>query len=418
MMQFSGASCLDKFDAHVFRPCHKPYTLVVHNSANYDSIFMLDYCLRHCLRPKVIYTDCKLLNLKIPSLQISLINSLKFVANKLSNRPKMFGLKDVCKMSFPHSFNRPENYDYDGPWPDSSYYDIDSMMSPDKEAFLLKSMRNLRGRDLSFGLNRLSCIADVVPLMKCFNTFRKLMKVEPGVDPVACLTIVPLAMRVFRRNYLAEKWTGSLHPGGPAHTFCKIAGKYYKEIGVDDYDESPTKTVYEAKFVSSPIGVIPPTGYNKNFKHSIVSLEWLYYLEHSEGIEIQHARSAEGEKRVLDNYRADGYCARQNRIFEFYGDVYHGCKDCYPTRRDKTVESLGKSPNQLYEETMRRERKLQEAGYDITTIYECKWDAMKKKVPEIASFVKTLDIQAPLCLQKAMYGGRVGEYPYSTVRVP
>ena len=73
------------------------------------------------------------------------------------------------------------------------------------------------------------------------------------------------------------------------------------------------------KFLNSPIGAIPQSGYSGD-RHSKNSIEWLLYLkkiknDQGNNIRIQHATTNEGEKIVVYTqnvkrpvrYKLDGY---------------------------------------------------------------------------------------------------------------
>ncbi|KAG8147242.1 hypothetical protein E2320_022692 [Naja naja] len=69
------------------------------------------------------------------------------------------------------------------------------------------------------------------------------------------------------------------------------------------------------------IALAPLDNYQKSKKSfSACSIQWLLYIEHTEGIHIQHALQG-GEKKVVIN----GVLT----AFEFYGCFFHGCPICY-----------------------------------------------------------------------------------------
>ena len=56
---------------------------------------------------------------------------------------------------------------------------------------------------------------------------------------------------------------------------------------------------------------------------------------------------------------------------EFLGCYWHGCRKCHP-------EQI-----QEYNKTAERLNILEQAGYDIQTIYECDWNEQKNKINNI-----------------------------------
>lgn len=104
--------------------------------------------------------------------------------------------------------------------------------------------------------------------------------------------------------------------------------------------------------------------------HSKISIRWIEETAKSLRLkDVWHAENG-GEFCVPGTkYRVDGYHARTNTIFEFYGDCFHGnpklyLKTAYPNPfRNKTAA-------ELYAATMRRERILRKLGYEIVSVWE------------------------------------------------
>ena len=120
-------------------------------------------------------------------------------------------------------------------------------------------------------------------------------------------------------------------------------------------------SVVKAKFVKSPIGIIPPHGYSGRDNHSIESLEWLVTLEkclneRGKKIQIQHARNG-GEKVVnfvgrngLIKYKLDGY-------FEL-DEVKYVLKQKKNLKNNKSLE-------QRFRETKLKEKRLKQLQFFI-----------------------------------------------------
>jgi hypothetical protein len=60
----------------------------------------------------------------------------------------------------------------------------------------------------------------------------------------------------------------------------------------------------------------------------------------------------------------------------------------------------------LYEDCLRRERKIRGLGYELVTIWECEWDRYVTNSPETQNFLKSLDLPEPLKIRDALTGGR------------
>ena len=73
--------------------------------------------------------------LSFKSDRLTFKDSQCFLPFPLANSPANFGIEKLCKGFFPHKFNTLENQDYDGPMPDTSYYDPDGMSAKKKAEF-------------------------------------------------------------------------------------------------------------------------------------------------------------------------------------------------------------------------------------------------------------------------------------------
>jgi len=74
-----------------------------------------------------ITAERKNLHLKIPHLRIRIIDSLSFISQPLSKFPKMFGLKNIAKGTYPYRFNTKANWSYVGPMPPLAEFLPDDM---------------------------------------------------------------------------------------------------------------------------------------------------------------------------------------------------------------------------------------------------------------------------------------------------
>ena len=87
-----------------------------------------------------------------------------------------------------------------------------------------------------------------------------------------------------------------------------------------------------------------------------------------ENIFIQHAMNI-GEKIIIINnnkYKVDGYCEKNNTIYEFDGDLFHG----NPSKFNKDdINPITKNTyGELYEKTKIKENEIKKAGYNLIKI--------------------------------------------------
>jgi hypothetical protein len=71
----------------------------------------------------------------------------------------------------------------------------------------------------------------------------------------------------------------------------------------------------------------------------------------------------------------------------------------HPHRVQKTYQDL-------YEETGRRAKALEDQGYTVISFWEHEFDRLVRQNPSLQQFIQTLDIQDPLNPWDALYGGR------------
>lgn len=98
--------------------------------------------------------------------------------------------------------------------------------------------------------------------------------------------------------------------------------------------------------------------------YSRVCIEWLDSISKS----IQHAGRG-GEFRIpCTKYRADGYDATTNTIYEFHGTFWHGHPKFYKPEDTNPITkcTFGK----LYAKTLVKEEKIRELGYNLVVIWE------------------------------------------------
>lgn len=107
------------------------------------------------------------------------------------------------------------------------------------------------------------------------------------------------------------------------------------------------------------------------------------------------------------NYKADGYDARTNTIYEFYRCFWHGCPKCSHHSTENHSKLLNRSHRDVYDCTMMTEVKILEKGFNLKKIWECQWNEMKASNPEIPEFLKDSNLQSPLEPRDAFKGGRV-----------
>jgi hypothetical protein len=69
-------------------------------------------------------------------------------------------------------------------------------------------------------------------------------------------------------------------------------------------------------------------------------------------------------------YHADGYSLELNKIYEFYGDYYHGNPMVY----QPTAKGIDRTMGELLLKNIKREVKIRSLGYNMIVMWERWWD--------------------------------------------
>ena len=168
----------------------------------YDGVFLLEYLVNNSMRPsKVIYNGSKIMYMEVAKgLHIRLLDSLNFLPMKLAALPKAFGLAELCKGYFPHFFNKRENQQYVGPYPEPKAYGADYMSASERAAFLQwHEAKTSSGAVFDFRSEMETyCRSDVDILRRACLQFRQLMLNATEVDPFQYVTIASVCMVIYK----------------------------------------------------------------------------------------------------------------------------------------------------------------------------------------------------------------------------
>ncbi|XP_046856165.1 uncharacterized protein LOC124449275 [Xenia sp. Carnegie-2017] len=370
---FKGYNALNEFCSFLFSRKHKGFTAIAHNSKAFDGVFIQRWLIEY--RPTanihLINTGQKIMQLTVKDYQIRLIDSLIFLQMPLAKFPKTFGLDETkfSKGDFPFLFNTIENQNYVGPIPDIKYYSPDSKFKKDHTKLIAwHEERNKNNFVFDFQKEMAKyCSQDVTILRLCCLQFRDLFLAETKVDPFCYYTIAAAVMAIYRSKYLQP----------------------------------------------NTIGIVPKNMYrNSNKPFSQSAIVWLEFVSAQTKCKIQHALNG-GEKKVEDPelgkvYYVDGFCEETNTIFSFYGCLYHACPSCYDLRNDHPFFNE-KQFYDVFDETIRRQNRLLQLGYEVKTIWEHDYCKLKE-TDEMKQFLDTDDIVTNLEPRDAFFGGRVNGF--------
>jgi len=108
-------------------------------------------------------------------------------------------------------------------------------------------------------------------------------------------------------------------------------------------------------------------------------LEWLKHTEDVTGNDIIYKGGKHNREEAFrfnsKLYRVDGYCKETKTIYEFLGCWYHGCPDCQDPEKIHCWKKV--SMKELYQEFIDRKKVFEDNGYNVISIWECKWEENK-----------------------------------------
>ena len=110
--------------------------------------------------------------------------------------------------------------------------------------------------------------------------------------------------------------------------------------------------------------------FKKNYSQG--QIEWLEYIKVSVP-DIRHILNHDGSEFIIPNsrYKADGFSIKDNMIFEYHGDFFHGNPKIYtPTDINTRVK---KTHGELYENTLNKQQFCEKSGFKYKFIWESEW---------------------------------------------
>ena len=310
----------------------------------------------------VVKKGTKILSMHLK--EVHFLDSLSFLQMPLKSLPKTFGIPQLDKGQFPHLFNKPENwFKIMDRLPNIDFYQPNSK-KPKERSELIEWYNQNKNNIFDFDQEiKKYCEKDVEILMRAIMIFRDIWLANFKIDCFSrCITLPMAVMEVFKTNYL----------------------KPYS------------------------IAIIPRNGYDSRRKQSYIANAWLDYMQLNR------------DKKILREYRiqsfvTDGFIPETREVFEFYGCLYHGCRRCFSSKRYKQINPFsGKTVEEMYQNTLKREKQLIDSNFKLTKIWHCELNEMRKTSEKIDSFFKnhlrnfnSRKFTPNLEPRSAFYGGRV-----------
>ena len=414
---FSGLETRKDFCNWALSRQHSNSVFIGHYAGGYDTVFVLKHMVENGINPEVSFSGQKILYLKVArGLEISFIDSYKFIPLKLAKLPKAFDLKDtdvyMKKGYFPFLFLDTDTMNYVGPIPPVETYNPDHFMSDDREAFF--NWYNMQA-EVRFDMKEILydyCKTDVEILRLSFNKFCNMLEelvaeraegVETGFKVLSYLTLPAVCFAVFKHLFLREKWCIT-HDGDE-----KVVEKR-KGVFTDPNTRLliDPDTVDAKRFIDSEIAILRPTFIKNSELFSRQSILWLKWVEATEGVSIKHALN--GREHVLmlksgEKMKVDGF-DENNVVYQYNGCMFHACFRCNSGKMDLIHPFFNKPLHAIYSRTLDRERLIKENGYKLVVMWECDFKALLRVTPLLQELEATTVFHEHLDVRDSFFGGR------------
>ena len=346
---------------------NKNFTFLSHNGKAYDNYFIIRFFQRSkTIRDtniRALTDGLKVLCFHFRTLTFK--DSSLFIMGSLESFSKTFGLSE-SKGFFPHEFNREENFEYIGPYPEKTSYKPE-FFSQEKRDIFEKWYESVKDNVFDFQKEiKGYCWSDVellsegcLKFSKCNQDDSKRFFSDPGIDPLENnITCSSYCNTLYRRNFMP----------------------------------------------SDSIAWIPSNGFNPKENTSKKCIQWLKFVSETQNIYIQHAKNS-GEYNIC-NFKVDGICFQNKTIYEFQGCLWHGCEKC---NGQNTFNPVLQTMN--YTLRLRTESRLQKIKefmpeFKIIEIWEHEWDKLIKEDKDLLKFVEKNPLSSSINLRDALYGGR------------
>lgn len=373
-MIFNGPNCLSEFCDRIFRPEFKDFRLIGFNNSRFDNYILMRQLRSSLHKVEVCVSNGRMMQIKLPDLDISIIDLVCFVPSTLAQLPNVLGLNlDIAKSFFPYKCMNHNHYALfknSNTLPEKSFFDPHLMSDSRRHIFntwyeeRINQPYNLHDECLSY------CKIDVDVLRIGSLKFRYMFLKSSNLDPLAeCMTISQACLKLYVSDYMP----------------------------------------------SESIPIIPHGGLLQNTRHSTEALTWLSYVAYRDNIQIQHARNClpgevAGEK-IFHGLRLDGFRIDENNqkyCYEYYGDIFHGCPLHCPAEEYNNL--TGRTNAEALKMTKNREKYLINNGFKLITIWSCEWKRVLATDEHAYRFVNSLDFRPPMDPRDGVFGGRVSVF--------
>ena len=373
---YDEGSAVDKFLAYILTPSFYGYTFLAHNAARFDSFLLIGRLVALGYAVDPIFDGNKLLQLSVKSLKLRFIDSWRYIMLPLSKFRQRFpdmelgpDGQSLAKGTFPYKFNLPQHYDYEGDLPARQYF-----VDPFSSAAAIEEYESMAkswpaGRRWCFKKEMHAYLAQDVRLLRggALCLLQELLRFQDNI-------FAESDCKAQKRHYY-------LHPFSPPY-FSKstFTHSLWQEFGM----EEDTLTLL--------------TNQKNARKTSAGEQEWLSFLnwkrEASGEPLIRTGHSHPGGQACVEGYFPDGVDAPNRRLYEYAGCVvhFHAAEEGQCPLSGHLLPShaspFASTCRQAHAQWEKKLQTLREAGYTITVMWECRFNALKTSSPELALYLR------------------------------
>ena len=412
-MIFKGYDTVSKFCQWLISGQHLNSVVLAHNCKNFDTHFILNYCVESGIFPDIIYQGTKIVTMTIKEINLRFIDSINFLPFSLKKVAQSFDLQ-YTKGYFPHMSNTLDMIGYVGAMPPPEKYGIENMTTGAREEFFAWYKEN-EHKVFDFDAELLRYAKDDVNILRVATMrFRDMIKeittVEgsliPGIDVYSFNTIAGSAMQIIRLLTMYEEHDIELKDGSKVFGIFKRGEFLVNDIPLDQ------SLIKRTRFIKSPIPKIPARGYSKQYRDSEMAIIWLEWEAKLREREIRHSRNGGEVLLTGSRFLADGYYEEVGEdgsirrvVLEYCGCFIHG-HECLPDRKKVRDPHTGLTLLNVYNKTVARFQKIRQLGFHLEVMWECAFKNMLETSEELRLFAEQCKIPKPLDLRDCFQGGR------------
>jgi hypothetical protein len=370
---------LDQFLDYILTPEFDDYTFIAHYGQAFDLILLLNLLHKRKLKCKPIFEGNKVITLSLPEFNIRFIDSHRFIPLRLDFFPKRFPhLKGVVKKGFfPYKFNKPVNYNYEGPYPDEHEY-FDEFTATEKVKAITKFLKEKKGEIFNFK-----------------KELHDYLQMDIRVLAMGCCSLI--------KEFL--DFQNFLQKDKEVKSYFYPFNKPF--ITVPQFIHS----IWRTHGLKHKLYLLNNQTLAR--KDSYGEMQWLAWVQENEVEKIRTARTSGGQKKI-NQYYIDGYCEKTKRAWEFLGCLMH-CHwyenpNC-PLTKGFTLSDnnpFSQSPESVFRRFQSKLALLKSRGISTEVMWECEWSKMIEQNEEIKSFLQN-KVKIPpkrLAIRDALRGGR------------